>query len=241
MQPMPENPDDNDLDEVDELVDDGEFLPRADEGDKSANVKRIDKVQADELKLSHDEVRGRFVYFLSAAVGSSKPWQAYTFDAGVVVRPDQVAGAFAGGGPEHLAGIVDEKSYDLKLSTRSAGGTWRYFFHKIEGLSVETLAGYSAWDGNVTPHGSDDVIPDEEDKLTSSFHATGAYVGVSGAITWLWDSGLYLEWTLCGATKAKVFQIDYSRNSEPVKKAVENDLERASFYGLNNFKVGMFF
>ena len=41
MQPMPENPDDNDLDEVDELVDDGEFLPRADEGDKTANVKRM--------------------------------------------------------------------------------------------------------------------------------------------------------------------------------------------------------
>ena len=43
---------------------------------------------------------------------------------------------------------------------------------------------------------SDDEVTDASEKLSSSFHATGYFGGLSTALTWQWESGFFLEWTL---------------------------------------------
>jgi hypothetical protein len=241
--PMPSAPEASDLDEVDDLADDDDILPRSAQGEKDveARVARINKLQEKELRLSHDEIRAKHTYVGALALGSSKPWQAYDVELGYVVKPDRVASLFAGGGPQRFEGVVSEKSYDMKVDARTFGLTGRYFFHKIEGMSVEAVLGYAQWDGSVSPHGSDDSIDDASEKLSSSFHATGYFGGLSAALSWLWESGFYLEWTLVGITSGKVQTLDFTRDSDLVDKAVRRDLQRASFYGLNNLKLGMHF
>jgi hypothetical protein len=108
-------------------------------------------------------------------------------------------------------------------------------------MSAEALLGYASWDGSISPHGSDDEVTDASEKLSSSFHATGYFGGVSTAISWLWESGFYIEWTLVGMAASKVQTVDFTRESELVDKAVRRDIQRATFFGLNNIKLGMHF
>lgn len=243
MSPLPEGSQADDLDEVDDIAGDDDILPRnaSGESDVESRMQKINRSQDLELKLSHDEIRAKRTYAAAVALGSSKPWQAYNLELGFLMPPSRMVTVFAGGGPQRFEGVVEEKSYDMEVNARTFGTAYRYFFHKIEGLSAEAVLGYGQWDGSISPHGSDDEITDFSEKLSSSYHASGYFGGVSAAITWLWDSGFYLEWTVVGMTKAKLMTTDFTRESEIVDKAVRRDLQRAAFYGLNNLKIGMLF
>ncbi len=246
MSPVPEGFKDDDLDEVDDVVDDDDILPRSSAGESEveSRMTRINRSQERELQLSYDEIRAQHNYVGAVALGSSKPWQAYDVELGFIISPDRVGTVFAGGGPQRFEGVVEEKSYDTRLDARTFGTTYRYFFHKIDGLSAEALLGYAQWDGRVSPHGSDDSddeITDASEKLSSSFHATGFFGSVSSAASWFWDSGVYVEWTLVGITAGRVQTMDFTRDSDIVDKAVRRDLQRAAFFGLNNVKIGMLF
>lgn len=242
MSPVPMGAGKGDLDEVDDLADD-DILPRSTTGESEveSRVTRINRSQARELRLSHEEIRSKHAYVGSLGLGSAKPWQAYDVEVGYLFSPNRLGSFFAGGGPQHFEGVVEEKSYDMDLNARTFGSSYRYYFQTIEGMSIEGLLGYAQWDGKISPHGSDDEVTDGSEKLSSSYHATGFFGGVSTALTWLWESGFYLEWTLVGIQATKVTTMDFTRDTVIADKAVRRDLQRGSFYGLNNLKLGMCF
>jgi hypothetical protein len=110
----------------------------------------------------------------------------------------------------------------------------------LEKLSIEMLLGYAAWDGKIEPQGaaSDGAIAE---KLDASFKSTGVFLGLSAGLTWLWDSGTYIEWTPMGMRSSRIMQQDLSRESDFVDKAMSRTVERGEFYGLTNIEVGYMF
>jgi hypothetical protein len=233
VNPIPEQPLSTDLDEVDEL---DETAPAV---ETEAGSRRL---ESEALSLSAAERRGRRDYLVSAFIGQGMPWQSYGLAADALLRPDLTFGMFAGGGAYSLQGnIIHQKSYDTSMKTRVLGVATRYFFDRLDVLSVSASLGYGAWDGNMSPHGSDDQVKDESEKLTASFRTSGVVAGVSAALGWVWDSGFYMEWTLFGLQRARVLQKDFSRDSDVVRQAVQRDVESTRVYGLYDLKVGYFF
>jgi hypothetical protein len=216
--------DEGDVDEVEEMP--------VSSGPPSTAVVKTPPEEAsalsDELGFSHEELRSRFDYLVAAGLGSGRPWQGYGLEMGAVVAKE--------------SGILEERAYDVTGKARSAGASLRLFSSHFTHLSVEGILGYASWEGRVDPHGSDeDEVESAADKLSSGFRATGAFAGLAVGLTWVWESGLFLEWTPVGMRVSKMLQKDYDRDNASVDKAVKFAVERASFYGLTNLKVGYLF
>jgi hypothetical protein len=238
---IPPSPKASDLDEPDDIVPESEFLPADGEDDADGTVAEINRQQAKELRETHAEIRGRHDYALSLGLGSSKPWQVLTVEAASLAVPGFELGIYAGTGHFTSSSIVSEKSYDLQVSSRSAGVSARYHFSRLQGLSVETVLGYGAWEGHVTLYGADEDVEDDPDKVTAGFNGNGVVFGLSTALTWLWDNGVFLEWTPIGVRRTKLLQKDLTRDTDAVRRAVSNTVERPALYVLTNLELGYLF
>lgn len=230
-----------DVTESEEVVPDTAFLPVEQEGEPSEETQSILDTQEKELGYSQEELRTRFQYGIAVSVGAAHPWQIYGIETTAIMAGDWQVGAFAGGGGVKSSGRVDEKAYDLALTTRSFGLTAQYHMERLEHLGVTACIGYAAWDGTFEPHGSDDDVIIDEEKLGASFRAHGPFVGVAAVLTWLWESGFYLEWVPVGARRSKIAERDLSRESPLVNKAVEQTIQTPAFYGLTDIKIGWLF
>ncbi len=240
--PPPSN-ESRDVDEVEEVVPEDEFLPLDEKEDElnGAQVDKIAKAQKEELALSTSELRARHDYLMSVSIGPSKPWQTYSLELASLVRDDVAIGVYAGSGDRRDSGIIDEKAYDLRIKARSAGVSARYFLTRLERLSFEADLGYGTWDATVTPHGSDDLVLDDAQKLSAGFRGHGPIFGVSAVLSWIWENGVFLEWTPVGARWSRTLAKDFTRESELGRRAILRALERAAFYGLTNLRIGFLF
>jgi hypothetical protein len=242
---IPAGPKARDLEEPEDIVPESEVLPEDDEAlpDAAEGSPRaeIDRRQREELSESHAEIRARNAYALSLGLGSAKPWQVLSLEAASLAWPNLELGLYAGTGQFSNSSIVSEKSYDMKVSSRSAGVSARYHFQRLQGLSVETVLGYGAWEGHVTLYGTDEDDPDDPDKVTASFQGNGVIFGLSTALTWLWPGGVFVEWTPIGVRRTKLLHKDLTRDTGPVQRAVSTTIERPALYGLTNLEVGYLF
>jgi hypothetical protein len=174
-------------------------------------------------------------------MGHAMPWQGYSVEALALLRPDLAVGVYGGGGGFHTSGIQNEKSYDLAMETHGAGVAGRFWFERLEKLSLAAAAGYTTWSGSISPHGSEEPDVDPQDKLSAAFRASGLVAGLSAGLTWIWDSGLFLQWTPVGIEMSRALSKDYSRDSTIVRDAVTSNLQRTGFYGLIDLEFGYFF
>lgn len=243
--PVPRASGPADLSEVEDVVDDGEVLPKNESTPKSArgraNIAAIEEMQAEELSYSNMEMRARYDYGVSLGVGPSRPWQSSTIDAFAILRPNLAFLMYAGTGHVSQPGMALSQTYDMDINARAFGIGGRYFFDRVDGFSIEALLGYAAWEGKLSPEGSDDEISSNSEKLSASFHATGVTGGVGVVVDWILDSGIFIDWTIVGTRISRVTALDLSRDSEATTHAVRRDLQRAAFYGLTNIRVGYLF
>lgn len=237
----PTSSEDRDVDEVEEIVPEDEFLPLDEAQQEPAAADEIAKQQTDELALSLEELRGDHEYMASLSIGPSKPWQSYTLELLALLRDDVAFGFYAGIGDRRDSGIIDEKAYDLKLKARSAGVTLRYYLTRLERLSFEADLGYGTWEATVDPHGSDDLVFDEDEKLSAGFRGHGPIAGVSPVLSWAWENGVCLEWTPVGVRWSRALSKTFTRDSTLGRRAVLRAIERTAFYGLTNIRVGYLF
>lgn len=258
VQTMPKAPQKDDVQEVED-VDGGSGFDAAKAGKSEIDAAGAaddpayqDEVEREALALSQSEMRARFRYLVALAVGNARAWETYALEGGAPLGADAVVSLFAGTGKLSASGIEDDAAYDLTVQARSTGVDYRWYVPRLDGLSLSTSVGYVAWSGKVDPQGADgdELLDDgEEDaaeastdpRLTSGFEATGLFVGVGAAVSWLWESGIYLEWTLVGLRKSKVLESSFDRDSDLAEKVAARDLERMAFYGLANLKLGYFF
>ena len=245
MAPIPEAPEPGDLHEVDDVVDDAEVLPRGDEAPQTdagkANVEAIEAMHAEELSFSNVEMRAPKLYGVSAGVGASRPWQMYTIDVFAIITPNVTFGMYAGTGQQKQPGAALSQTYSLKVNARTFGFSGRYFFDRFDGLSVEGLLGYAAWDGRLTPNTGDEDLPSDTDKLSAGYHAAGLSGGFGLTVDWIMESGIFFDWMVVGARIGRVQSLDVSRDAPVAERAIKRDLERAAFYGITNVRVGYSF
>lgn len=244
--PIPRGSEPGDVEEVDDVVDDAEVLPRGDDDpatqESEANVDAIERMHRDELSYSNDEIRSRYAGGLSVTLGSTRPWQTYSIDAFFLPRSEVAYGLYAGGGSVTQNGVAFEQTYDLTVQTRAFGVSGRYHFKRLKRISIEALLGYAAWNGRFTPHdGNEDEATIDPTKVSSSYRATGLAFGFDCVIDWVWESGVFLDWTPVGVRRSRVLQVDLSRGDASVTRHVTRDLERAAFYGITNVRVGYLF
>ena len=187
-------------------------------------------------------MRSRFNHGVSLGLGATMPWQSYTLEADDQIRPDLALGFYCGGGGFKLTGDgVDGRAYDLTSTTHGFGVVARYWIPQLDRLSVEASLGYLWWSGTISPHGSDTAITDPEQRLGSSYQASGLTGSLALSIQWLWESGFYLQWMPVGFESAVLVQQDQSLDSDAVKSAVQGDLQRARIYGVIDLKFGYLF
>lgn len=237
LRQIPETPRAGDLDEVDEVEEESEDDLLSTRGRRAKLFET-----EDELSLSAEEQRARKVYLVTAFLGQALPWQTYGITAGSVYTPHLILSMYAGGGSYKMQGnIIRQKAYDLRVNTRVVGFETRYFVPHLDLLSLAASLGYASWDGQVSPHGSDDQVVDQAEKLSTSFHAKGVTAGVAAALGWSWPNGVYVEWTLIGIQRSRIFQRDLSRDSTAAWDAVRRDVESARAIGVYDLKVGYYF
>jgi hypothetical protein len=255
---MPKAPQKDDVLEVEE-VDGGTGFDAAKTGRSELDAAGAaedpafrDEVEREALALSQAEMRARFRYLVALSVGNARAWETYALAGGAPVSQEAVVTLFAGTGRLSSSGLEDDAAYDLTVEARSTGVEYRWFVPRLDGLSLSASTGYVAWSGKVDPQGAegDDLLGGEDPdaavdsadpRLTSGFEATGLFVGLGAAVSWLWENGVYLEWTLVGLRKTKVLESTFDRDSDLAEKVAVRDLERVAFYGLANLKVGYFF
>jgi hypothetical protein len=226
-----------DIDEVEDVVPEDEVLP-LDEREEHAG---ISDAQKDELALTLEEIRARKEYLIALGVGPSKPWQTYSLELTSLLADDVAFGFYAGAGDRHDSGIIDEKAYDLRVKARSAGMVARYYLTRLERLSFEADLGYGTWEAALKPHGSDDLVLDADEKLTSSFRGHGPIFGLGAVLTWMWEGGPFLEWTPVGARFSRTLSKDFTRETPLGRRAILRAIERPAFYGLTNIRFGYIF
>jgi len=229
--PVPHASEAADLDELD-----------GDGADSDPSSLANERLSAELAAQSPYDLRAKHSNAVSLGVGRVKPWQAVSLELGTLVRPDLLCGLYAGGGSFNLYGNkIGGRSYDMTMQSRGAGALARYYFQKFRIFAVEATAGLATWNGHIAPRGSDDSIAVQQEKLTDSFHAIGFTAGVAGNLTWVWGSGVFIDWTVAGIQFAKVVKKDFSRDDGAVNRVVTHDIEALRIYGIVDLKVGYYF
>jgi len=208
-------------------------------GDSDPNSVANERLAAEVATVPPREIRGMRTTEVSLGLGRVKPWQGASLEVGSMVRSDLLYGLYAGGGSFNIYGDkIADKSYDMSMQSRSAGGVVRYFFSKFELLAVEASVGLATWRGHIAPRGSDDTSVNQQEKLTDSFHAIGLTAGVAGSLNWIWPNGCFIDWTVAGLQAAKVLKRDFSRADAGVSHVVTHDIEALRIYGIVDLKLG---
>jgi hypothetical protein len=238
----------SDVDEVEEVVADSDVLLPSESADSEAErpggKKRLDRIkqtQADELSYSQEEIRSRYNSGAALALGSAQPWQFYTVNFYTLLSDKWAAGLFVGAGAFRDAGTLDKHAYDFKVKSHSFGMDGRYYFRNLERLSLQASLSYVSWSGSVKPNSADDEDESVTSNLGSSFDASGVAIGFASVLTWLWDSGFYIDWTPVGIYKSAIFQKAQTRDSEYANKVIEQKIERPQFFGVANIRFGYLF
>lgn len=243
--PVPEGLGPDDVDEVEDVVEDSESLPRSDSAGEGAitrdRVAAIEAMQAKELALSNDEERARRAYGVGLSLGTTRPWLTYAFDAYALISPAWTFGMYAGGGRLVQPGEALSQTYDLQVETRAFGLSGRRYFQRLDGVSLEMLLGYAGWEGKLSPQGSDAARTDDTEKLSAGFTATGVVAGLGLRLDWVFANGFALDWLVVGARVGHVLTQDLTRDSAASGRAVKRDLERGALYGLTNIRVDYLF
>lgn len=243
--PMGPAPSESDVLEVEDIADEEYSLPddellKDDDEDVSETIEEIDRQRRRELALSANEKRARFQYVGGLMLGIGRPWMIYSLDVGYLRTPRQAFGMYAGGGGITSSGITDEKAYDMTVRSRGSGFFFRHWFEKVDLVSLDFSLGYAAWEGKVTPHGSD---PEDtsEDILTSSFRGSGISAGIGANLTWIWNTGFHLEWIPILIHYSKFLQKDVARDSDVVRETIRRNMETPLLNGLTSLRLGYYF
>lgn len=243
--PMGSGPHESDVLETEEIADGEYSLPpdellKEDDDDTLETLDEIDRQQSKELALSNNEKRTAFSYVVGLMLGVGRPWQVYSVDVGYLRNERQAIGMYAGGGVVSNSGITNEKAYDLRVTSRGSGIFFRQWLKNPDILSFDFSLGYTSWDGEVSPHGSD---PDDSnaDILTSSFSGTGVSAGVGANLTWIWNTGFHLEWIPLLVHYSRFLQKDVSRDSDIVRETIKRNIETPALNGLTSLRLGYYF
>lgn len=242
--PMGTGPQESDVLETEEIADGAYSLPADEllkEDDNTLDaLDEIDRQQSKELALSNNEKRTAYTYVGGLMIGGGRPWQVYSIDVGYLRNERQAIGLYAGGGVVSNSGITHEKAYDLRVVSRGSGVFFRQWLKNPDILSFDFSLGYTAWDGKVSPHGSD---PEDTnaDILSSSFSGTGVSAGIGANLTWVWKSGFHLEWIPLLVHYSRFFEKEVSRDSTIVRETIKRNIETPALSGLTSLRLGFYF
>ncbi len=231
-----------DLDEVEDIPSDDDFLP-ADESVlpvDNTKSKRIEEEVGLVLDQTDSEIRSQHSYGVSVIRGTASPWLGYGLDIRFLYSPLMSFGMVLGTGEFEDADEIVDRSYNISYKAKSVSFAVRRFFENYNLISFQVAAGYALWEGTVVPSGSDDLSGDDQ-KLTSSFETNGWFVGTSLGLSWYWSNGFFVTWEPVGIQISGVMQIDTSRDSDSVNNAVHRTIESAAIYGISNVKLGVLF
>lgn len=238
--PVPSgDPQPQDLDEMDDIAGERDYLP-PDYGVAPVNRKKLKKVESDMeslLKKSATDLRANKTAIISLAQGTSSPWQGTSLGFQGILSPLNSVGLTLGTGKFEQEGEVAERSYDLNVKSRAVALGYQRYFETYEPFGVQFFLGYALWEGNVIPSGSDSLSTGN-DRLSSSFEANGWFVGVNVSMSWIWESGIFLEWIPFGLQSSSVLQFKKSTDSTGVDDAVIPSIESPAFFGISNIKIG---
>ena len=230
--------DTSDIEEVEDEAGEDDVLPAFSESITGKEAAILEQ-QMLELGLNHLEIRRGFRYGASLAAGETIPWQNFSLEVFAVGNDADTYGVVVGTGGFHDEGRVDDRHFDLDFTTRSTAVTRRYYSDVLGPVSVLVTAGAIMFEGKIDPSGSDDLLSSEDERLQSTFRATGGFLGLAISLDALWQEGYFLEWTPIGLRYTWLFDQDLSRDSVAAADAVEKKLENLGIFGLVNIKFGM--
>lgn len=244
VQTMPKAPTPGDLNEVDEVDEESEGARKDTFPEEDPSGSAL--VESEVLALSQTEVRSRFRYGAALALGSLRPWETYAIEGGAILNHLWYLAMTGGAGRLSTSGMDGGRGYDLNVDSRTVGVDGRWFAPRLDGLSVATYLGYTSWTGRVAFQGGGDELDDEETvaadrRVSVPFEATGLSTALSVAFSWLWDRGIYLEWTVMGVGRTWLVSGSVPHGDDFATAAVRRDLEHVVFFGLADLKIGCFF
>jgi len=231
-----------DIEEVQPIPDDDDFLP-SDSAIIESNrehVKNVEDSVTEVLEPTDAEIRRNKNFGIGIMRGTASPWVGVGIDSHIYVNTGLAVGIIAGRGEFEDQGEVSERTYNISYNSKSLAVSAKKFFVNYQPINLELTVGYAIWEGLVVPKGSDELSSDNE-KLTSSFEANGWFSSISLGCSWFWESGIFVHWVPIGIQLTGIRQTDTSRDSDTVLAAVNETIEPPAFFGISNLRIGMAF
>lgn len=207
------------------------------EADADENQRAVDG----ELALTPRELRGNFQHGLALGLLAIRPWQTLTVSANFLRGIDRMWVASVGTGSHRMEGEQDGWHFQTVTKSRAADFTHQWFVSEVFPLSFGAGVGMVSWTGSVNPSGGDlEDSARAEGSLISGFSGVGLYGFGSINLTWIRQSGLFMEYNIVGVGDTKVLDLAMTRTASASRKVVEKNLSAGQSWGFINFKIGWF-
>lgn len=195
----------------------------------------------DELALSQEEIRANQKQGVSLSLGVVLPWQEMNVSYHRVLNERVTLLYGLGGGSFRMTGMHNAREYALETTAQSVSVAWRYYFTELVPLFVQPSLSLGAWQGDISPKGSDPSTDTVAARLDSGFSAAGVIAGLNFGALWILDSHFFIEYSIFRLGKAQIVSSNFSNNYAESKAATRNDLQRLLSWGFANITLGWYF
>lgn len=193
------------------------------------------------LELEQFEIQEGFERGVALGLGVIAPWQKIAVHGLARAGTHRFWTANLGGGNFDMNGVHDARTYLLTIDTYSLVLGHRWMMARLLPFFVEPMFGYGAWHGRVEPKGSDPATDTVAATLDSSFSASGLMVGAQVGLFWVWENGVFLEYSIFRVGRGLPFNHAYSTRSDASRAAVRENLEHWYAWGFANLTLGWSF
>jgi hypothetical protein len=205
----------------------------------------LSRQEKGELSLSATEIRENHVGSLALGVGTTDAWQALSIMGSFFYSRDVHFGGAVGGGAWRFTGAKGGRRYEIETNAFAIEAFGKYFFTDRTPFFLQSGLGLVALNGDVKPIGGDGLEDSSQseanDSLRSGFRTTGVFLSQQLGWQTNWESGLLFEISIVGFGHTQLMQRTFTRSAAGAKRAVNEELEGFSSWGLLNAKLGWLF
>ncbi|MEZ4743107.1 MAG: hypothetical protein R3B45_11795 [Bdellovibrionota bacterium] len=196
--------------------------------------------------MSQEELRQSFGdeerMGLALGLGATRPWLFSSLSRYWVNHAEYFWELTVGLGKHRISGQKDHRHLEMVVDSRAIDVGYYRFFSLDLPITYNLGFGLASWKGEVNPSG---VTLDEQDPagdaLRSGYAASGIYLFLGIGLNFFWENGFYLQYTVVGLGKSKVFEHSLTQKTSSAEPIILKNLETGQSYGFTNVKLGWMF
>lgn len=196
-----------------------------------------DEERSEELAFTQAELQSQLRRAYALDIGPVMPWTR--FGLGMLWKAGpSIDAASVGLGDFSFSGNEKSRNYQISLKDQTFAFSKSYRHAGFAPIYLEPFVGYVHWTGDIQPRGEDALNDEIASSLSSSFDIHGVQLGANVGISWIFSSGLFVDYKLMSVSSAVLLQQTYTHNTAEARAKVRELLEGPLSMNTVHLRIG---